>query len=509
MKEEKGKKNRTKFEAGGSTLEILIAFVVLTLSITAVILVGFGNQSVSVDAETNSDAIGMSQEILEDARATSRGDFFAVANAASTEDVGPLSYLKELEVIDISECKKEIRSRVSWNNDPNRNQYVSLSTILTDVAGALALGLDCDTELPGEWDNPQTYGSVDLNPSGNKGTGLDLVQRGLNSYALLTSSASAVAKPDFWTIDVTDPQNPNILGNLDVGEALNKVDGNGGWAFAVGTDPNEQLQIINISDLSDPFVVATSSLPGVDPAGSFPGGVSIYYYGDRIYIGTKETAGPEFHVFDVSTPASPIHLGSLELFHNVNDIVVVGTNAYLATSDNSGELMIIDVSTPGALDDIAYPSSPYHPDNSGWKYNAPGNQDGTSLYVASQKVYLGRKRGSGDPSDLADFHILSVTSPGAIVELGSKDLGINSNTEVKALVIRGPLAFLATTHSNSEFQVWNIQDPANITSPSSCNIYNFPAKPTDIDFANNYGFLSVDSNDGLRVVYDSPEVCPI
>lgn len=56
MKEELiGNKQR-----GMATLEILIAFAVLILCMGAVILVMFGNQSVSVDSQLNNEAIYLS-----------------------------------------------------------------------------------------------------------------------------------------------------------------------------------------------------------------------------------------------------------------------------------------------------------------------------------------------------------------------------------------------------------------------------------------------------------------
>src|SRR3989344_4630557 len=86
---------------GASTLELLIAFAVLTLSITAGILVIFGNQVVSVDTETNSEALARAEAMLEKARADSRNDFSSVVSASSTEHSGALSYTKTLTVIDI------------------------------------------------------------------------------------------------------------------------------------------------------------------------------------------------------------------------------------------------------------------------------------------------------------------------------------------------------------------------------------------------------------------------
>ena len=49
---------------GFITLEILIAFAVVILSISAVIMVTFGNQSVAVDSQVNLEAISKAQTFL-------------------------------------------------------------------------------------------------------------------------------------------------------------------------------------------------------------------------------------------------------------------------------------------------------------------------------------------------------------------------------------------------------------------------------------------------------------
>src|SRR3989344_5566093 len=74
-----------KSSAGFSTLEILIAFGVLIMAVTAVILVIFGNQSVAVDTETNSEALSKATISLEEARATSRQSYNSLISKSSND----------------------------------------------------------------------------------------------------------------------------------------------------------------------------------------------------------------------------------------------------------------------------------------------------------------------------------------------------------------------------------------------------------------------------------------
>ena len=83
---------------GLATLEILIAFAVLILCISAVIMVAFDNQSLAVDLQTNNEAVSKAQAILEKARADSREDFNLVNSFTTTNISGPLSYTESLKV---------------------------------------------------------------------------------------------------------------------------------------------------------------------------------------------------------------------------------------------------------------------------------------------------------------------------------------------------------------------------------------------------------------------------
>jgi hypothetical protein len=105
---------------------------------------------------------------------------------------------------------------------------------------------------------------------------------------------------------------------------------------------------------------------------------------------------------------------------------------------------------------------------------------------------LGRLLG-GNHANHHEFHILDISSSSLPQNLGSKDIG----ADVNDLRIRDNLAFLATADSNKEFQVWNISDPTNITLWSS---FNFPQVATGIDYEDNVVYVSVRSNDALRII---------
>mgnify|MGYP001577524268 FL=1 len=450
---------------GQATLEIIIALTILTVGLTSAALVIFGGQSLSLDSAENSKALRLAEQGLEEARTTARYDFSGLATSSSTEN----EFLKEVLVTSVNTSTKKIVSRVSWSTDPLRKQNIELTTLVTNWAGLDDTGGDTGGGgLIGDWLNPTTLGSVDLGP-GNSATDLDVV----NKIVYMTAEASAQSKPDFFVINATNGQSPYIVSNLDVGLGLNGIDVAGNYAYVASSDSNAQLQVIDITNGADPVLIKSYKLPEVSGSGAV--GNSIFYSNSRIYIGTKNATGPEFHIIDVSNPLNPIDIGSFEVGGDVNEIHVNGDTVYIATSVNTGELEILDTSNLTSTTKIGY-------------FDAPGGYDGKSVYLVGKKVYLGRQTGSGD-----EFRVIDVSDSSSPQSLGSANIGYDVNN----VLVRDYLAFLNVADANQEFQVWNVSDPSSSTRISS---FNFPQVANGIDYEDNLVYVAVRSNDALRVI---------
>jgi len=114
------------------------------------------------------------------------------------------------------------------------------------------------------------------------------------------------------------------------------------------------------------------------------------------------------------------------------------------------------------------------------------------LWLVGNKLYLGRLIG-GNHIEHHEFHIFDISTSTAILDLGSKDIAANVN----GVLTRDYLAFLATDDPNKELQIWEISNPANINLWAS---FNFPQVATDIDYEDNFVYVSVRSNDALRII---------
>ncbi len=458
-----------------SILEVLIALALITVCLASGAILIFQGQSFSIDTKSNEQAIYLAQNNLENAKKAARLDFTGLNSSSAT--VG--DFLNEIIVEAIDQYQKKVTSRVTWTTDPLRPQKIELAMIVTDWPNAVPPPDPTDTGgegTSGDWCNPRTLGSVDLGP-GNSATDLDVIDK----IIYMSASASSSAKPDFFIINATDGSNPVLVSSLDTGPTLNALDVGGGYAYLANNNVNSQLQILNVNDITTPTLISTLKLPGVSGTNAI--GNSIFYGYDKIFIGTKKATGPEFHIIDVSNPLAPVALGSKEINEDVNSIYVKDNYVYIANNGDE-ELKIYDISNPANITQVG-------------GYSAPGDsENGKAIWVDLNNLYFGRIVG-GNHSDHHEYHILNITQEATPINLGSKNFSYNIND----LRARDGLTFLATSDTNSEFQVWDINNPNNITF---CSSFNFPQEATGIDYEDNLVYMSVRSNDAFRIITSSP-----
>jgi type II secretory pathway pseudopilin PulG len=506
---------------GVATLEILIAFAILIMSMTAVILVVFSNQSASIDTQTNEEAVYKAQALLEQARALSRDDFSSVVSIAPTQDG---IYQKTLDVTSIDSSTKKIVSTVTWTT-AGRTLSVNYTTLLTSpITGAF-----CNPTPAGDWKNPQhwDFSATGLVP-GNQSNGLGVADLKvykknlyLSAYTPMNNDYTFIA----FSLPTGDPSvAPTFLGGVDTNP--NSTDGINAEAIApLGSNiyaylasahtanfatctqgaSCSQLQIV---DATSPITsgwnptIKSFKVPGVTGSGGQGIGKSIYYEGGYVYLGlTKTLVGPEFDIIDVHDPLNPFLVGSYPVGRTVNSIYIQGNYAYLATTDNTKELIVLDISNKSAPSAVGSFNSTLN--------DAVGNTSGlgNSIFISGSAAYLGRtySLSNNDP----EFYILNSTNPATTLPvLGSKDIGTSGNADsVNSIVVRNSLAFLIT---NKQFQVWDISNTSNIqpwTSDGTTNTFlslsAVGGSGTTFNCSNNYFYTAIATSQGNNKDYIS------
>ncbi|MFH0806219.1 MAG: hypothetical protein V1885_00600 [Candidatus Brennerbacteria bacterium] len=467
----------------------MLGLALVTLAIGLATILVYGGQDILLDRENTARARTLAEEGIYAARAILSENWAGVMDGVHgiSFTVGTWAFVGTSTVTDIfiravyvtttSSDLRVVRSVVTWDPTPSRSRNVELVTLAANWEIVEETGGDTGGGNPsGDWQNPRTLGSIDLGP-GNSATDLDVK----NKIVYLTAEASDSKKPDFFVVDSTNGQSPFIAGSVNTGPGLLAVDAAGTYAYVGNKATNAQLQVIEIANQGAPIVRASLKLQGVSGSGAV--GQSVFYFNQTVYVGTKRATGPEFHIVDVSDPLNPLERGNLEVNADVNAIYVRDGVAYLATSDEE-ELKIVDITDPTTPVSIG-------------GYDAPGSsEDGKAIDLAGTTLYFGRLLG-GSHSDHHELHVLNVASSSAVVNLGSQ----NFTTDINDLRVRSTLAFLGTSDANREFQVWNVSNPTAVLLLSS---FNFPQVATGVDYEDNLVYISVRSNDGLRIITSSP-----
>jgi len=504
------KTKKIKFNTGVLTIELLIAFAILIINITGVMLLVNANhgsgtaslvrqgQSVSLDSETNQEALQKAKQQIEQAKSDAT-DFNSVnpypnpfedaADGLIDGYVQDDVYKKKVEVapgpddpstanINESSLTKLVTSIVDWNVFSDRPQQIKLTTLVTNPDAA-DLGSVCNSILsnPNGWKNPVHYDKLTTDivdeATGNNSNGLGVTGLVLHDQKLYL----AVEDPpnnghNLWVYntpnDIVDwPTHNGYEGSIDtnqnnsgdlkaitIAEINNKI-----YAFVANSNSvstKGQLQVIDATNPTVPIwnpSIIRYPLPTVS---STKLGNSIFYNDGYVYLGLTGTAnaGTEFNIIDVHTnPLSPQRVGGYSTGgHTVNSIFVRDDYAYITTPNNGNQpneiMTIIDIN-PTSLN--------FAKRVGGWKDttnppSGPANH-GKSLYPVGNSLYLGRTYGTNE------LNILNISDVTSISRIGSKDIGTGNQTSVYGIGTRDYLTFI---FSRAQFQVWDSSNPANI-----------------------------------------------
>lgn len=471
-------------QRGLSTLEVLIAFAILTLSIVATVMVLFGSQSLAIDTQTNIESLGKAESQIEVARATARANFSSVGSIAPTADD---IYSKKLTVTDVDSSTKQVTSEVDWGSG-GRNLYTQLSTILTNW---LQPADKCNIITNPGWKNPQVIGFYDF-PSPGGATGLFVA--GKKVYVV--SDPTSATKDDFYAVDARDLSDSihslSAFSSFHTSDyalckstpasicGLTSIVVNGRYAYVTVDSAKAQLFVIDLLNYAD--LTSSSIIKHIDftSAGDAAVGNTVTYADGELYVGLTKSNGAEFQVLSVSNPAFPAPVGTYEVGAGINKIVIQGTTAYLATDDTNKPLIALDVSNPAN----PTPSDSYN--------SAPSVLFGQSIAIDANTntLYFGRK-GANDNPKFFGFAPNNISTPTWTVDLDKK-------SGVYTMISRSNLLFMTTADPNRSFQIWN-------TSSNPPALYTLPLSLEEVstagsDCAGNYIYVGERSQHAMQII---------
>ena len=200
------------------------------------------------------------------------------------------------------------------------------------------------------------------------------------------------------------------------------------------------------TQLSVLFGTTTATLIAAK-ADPYTGG-RIVTQGDYAYVGgTGCTGYPTLYLYNISNPASPLQLSSLQIDTTVctgfNGMAVQGS--YLYTLDPSTNLTVVDVSNPLAPS-IASKNA----------LNAVGD----GITVQGHYAYIVNK------GSVNNFEIWDISNPVSPARVGQGTMGLVSGSSSQ-VVVQGRYAYISIGGAGNAFEIWDISNPASPTRVSS------------------------------------------
>jgi Tfp pilus assembly protein PilV len=426
-------------QSGFSSVEVVLAASVFALLVTA--LIGsylYGEESTALSGN-RARAIMFAEEGLEAVRNIRDSSFSnlvdgssglspsgTVWNTAGINDTSDI-FTRSVIISSIDANRKSVTSNVTWQQNAQRTGSISLTTYLTNWQRYVA--------IVSNWVTNTFVASMDL-AGNNNGVKVQVV----GDYAYVVRDDGT---PDFLIIDVSTPSTPTLTGSLSLVGAPTNIFVVGDYAYVSSGDNAGELKIIDITDNTDPVLEGTYNASGNQDAND------VYVVGTTAYLVKNAGGGnDDFLVINVSNPANPSLVGSLNTGDTGNELVVSGSYAYIASSGNSQELIVVNISTPAT------------PTVAG-SLNLLGNTNAVTITLAGSTLYIGQG---------AILFAINISTPASPSQTGSLAVGGTLNDIALNLGNTDTYLFIGTSDAVNEFKVINVATPAVMSLLSQQNI---------------------------------------
>lgn len=387
-----------KLKPGFTLVEVILAIAVLALIMTVLagaLAYGQIGSSASGDA---SRALKLADEGLNAVR-NMRDESFGNVTAGNhglaivsnqwafsgTSDVNG-DFTRVVNVVDLTADEKEVTVTVSWN-DNGIPKSVQLQTRLN----TWPFITPTPTGTFGDWTKPEIQASLDQ--SGTEDM-VEVDEQGNFAYMIRNGGT-----PNFFVINVTDPDAPVVSGSLTLTNTLVDVEVNGNYAYVVSTSDTAELMVVNISNPASPSLESTTNLAGTNN----PNGVHVL--GTYVYVARNyDVSNPEMMIINVTNPASPAITSTINSAASVDfeDAFVDGSSLLIGTSSDTQELLVYNISTP---------ASPTLTSS----FNLSGTSDAFYLEGFANRIIVGRPDGT--------INFVNTTNKSALADISSYSYG--------------------------------------------------------------------------------------
>jgi len=262
------------------------------------------------------------------------------------------------------------------------------------------------------------------------------------------------------------PVNPVKLSSFSVGTgAAYGIDVSNNYAYVVGSAGGNNLNIIDITNPSDPQTIGTASLSDI--------GNKVKVVGKYAYV-VEEATGDGLEIFDISNASSTYKVGGVVTGGAANDVYVSGRYAYVVTDTGGDDFEIFDI------------SDPTNPTKVGGATGFDAGKDVSAVVVQGKYAYITEKGGCCGKQGLYIFDISDPTSP---VKISSAPVSYDATD----IYVSGRYAYVTSTVSNDDLDIFDISNPANIIALDTIDL---PKGGRSLDVSGDYAFVGGENTSG-------------
>lgn len=387
---------------------------------------------------------------------------------------------------------KRVVTTVSWqkplpstiSNEAYYQRYLSNNARTHTTQAELASGAEVNTvatatgggqvELTSgtgsvNWGSPSVVGGY--NTAGTQDS-LDVAVVG--NYAYFCDGAV------FTILNITNPTTPTFVGTFTASATVRHIYVEGNYAYLSTINNNAELTIVDISDPALPVQASIVNLVDTSDA------LSTFVVGGFAYVGRAvdtTTGTNEMYIINVSNPASPSVLGSINLTGSVNNIKVSGNYAFLATTIDAQELVVVNVTNKNAP-------------TISTSYNAPGTADINDLGILGTVLFLA----SVNNTSGAEVYAMNIATPTAPTLLGTYEVG---GTVSGISPITGYL-FLSTAITSRQLIILNSANASNLLLTANLNL---GATANDVKANSTHAYVAT-ASDTQEAMVVAPATTP-
>lgn len=282
------------------------------------------------------------------------------------------------------------------------------------------------------------------------------------AMTVVTSDSYAYVGADtmgMQIINISDPTNPYVVGSVDTpGKARGITTANG---YAYVADMESGLQVVNISDPANPVIVGSEGTPG--------DAYDVAISGNYAYVANGYSG---LLVMDISNPLNPQTVGQANTSSSTEGVVIYGNYAYTAES----ALGVFDISDP---------TNPIW-----WSHVIMPDYDVEDITISGSYIYCANGR--------SGLQVIDLTSP-----LNPQLAGnVNTPGYASGVDVSGSFAYIADGYTG--LYVIDISDPVN---PQISDSLDTPDHYLNVSVLGDFAYITT-LGSGLEVIGIDPGNLP-